>query len=67
MSAANRPPNNSRDLDELVTRIEALERQVASYPPVLAAVDAPLSSLYIDEADGKLYFKDAAGASNLLY
>lgn len=67
MSAANRPPNNSRDLDELVARIEALERQVASYPLVLAAADAPSSSVYIDESDGKLYFKDAAGASNLLY
>ena len=67
MSAANRPPNNSRDLDDLVARIEALERQVASYPPSLAAADAPPSSLYIDEADGKLYFKDAAGASSALY
>jgi len=55
------------DLDAIEKRIAALER-MASTPLPTSSSDAAMSgTIYIDDIDGKTYFKDAGGVSHALY
>lgn len=67
MSAANRPPSSDRDFQEALDRIAALERAIANILPVSSSSLAVSGKPYIDSSDGKMYFKDAAGAPHVLY
>ncbi len=65
--ADQRPSNQWREFEDLVKKVEALERAMAGSIPILESADAPVNTLYVDDLDGKLYFKDAVGVSNALY
>jgi hypothetical protein len=55
------------DVEALEARVRALERAVAGSIQTLSSTNASPGTQYIDDLDGKLYFKDLAGVSHALY
>lgn len=67
MSENDTKDTHWRELDRLEKQIKALQRAVSGPIPILSEAVAQPNTQYVDDLDGKLYFKDSAGVSHALY